>query len=566
MTGWVCSCLSVNHVTHSGRQRSEFFYSQQAKTQKEERTVKKRTTSVILAAVFASALLLGSLHAAETEPGQGAETESGQAAETAQLIDAIYVQEWNDDTYDLCEQAKASWDALSDEEKESVVGEYADPDYFGRDTGDASKDDPLNADGIGENEILVVSFGTSFNDSRVEDIKGVEDAIAAAYPDWSVRRAFTAQIILNHIYARDGEKIDNIEQALERAVENGVKNLVIQPTHLMHGAEYDEIITALEAYQDQFETAAVAEPLLGEVGTDIADINEDKQIVAEAVTKEAVRAAGYDSLESAAQDGTAFVLMGHGTAHTAKVSYSQMASQMKALHYDNVFIGTVEGEPEETSCEHVIEEVKNAGYTKVVLRPLMVVAGDHANNDMAGDEDDSWKSMFTASGAFDSIDCQVEGLGRIEAVKDLYVSHTSAAIEEPEHAEAPETESEAVSAALPDGEYDVIFQTDSNMFRINEALHDTARLTVKDGKMTVHISLASQNIVNLFPGIAEDAAKEGAKLLEPTRDEVTYSDGMTETVNGFDVPVPALDTEFDLALIGTKGKWYDHKVMVSSPE
>ena len=520
--------------------------------------MKKRTMPVILATLSASALLLGSVNAAETE--------SGRAAETALLIDSIYVQKWNEDTYDLCEQAKASWDALTEEEKESVEGEYADPDYFGRDTGDASKDAPLNEDGIGENEILVVSFGTSFNDSRVADIKGVEDAIAAAYPDWSVRRAFTAQIIINHIYARDGEKIDNIEQALERAVDNGVKNLVIQPTHLMHGAEYDEITAALGEYLDQFETVAVAEPLLGEVGTDISDINADKQAVAEAVTKEAVSAAGYDSLESAGQDGTAFVLMGHGTEHTAKVSYSQMASQMKALHYDNVFIGTVEGEPEETSCEHVIEEVKDAGYTKVVLRPLMVVAGDHANNDMAGDEDDSWKSMFTASGAFDRIDCQIEGLGRIEAIEDLYAAHTAAAIEELEQADAPQTESEAVSSVPADGEYDVTFLTDSTMFKINEALHDTGRLTVKDGKMTVHISLVSQNILNLYPGLAEDAEKEGAKILEPTKDEVTYSDGMTETVNGFDVPVPALDVEFDLALIGTKGKWYDHKVMVSSPE
>ena len=182
--------------------------------------MKKRTMPVILATLSASALLLGSVNAAETE--------SGRAAETALLIDSIYVQKWNEDTYGLCEQAKASWDALTEEEKESVEGEYADPDYFGRDTGDASKDAPLNEDGIGENEILVVSFGTSFNDSRIADIKGVEDAIAAAYPDWSVRRAFTAQTIINHIYARDGEKIDNIEQALERAVDSGVKNLVIQ--------------------------------------------------------------------------------------------------------------------------------------------------------------------------------------------------------------------------------------------------------------------------------------------------------------------------------------------------
>ena len=158
-----------------------------------------------------------------------------------------------------------------------------------RDTGDASKDDPRNQDEIGDNEILVVSFGTSFNDSRVADIKGVEDAIAAANPDWSVRRAFTAQIIINHIQARDGEKIDNMDQALERAVANGVKNLVVQPTHLMHGAEYDEMVEAVNAYQDKFESIKIAEPLLGEVGASATDINEDKKAVAETLTAEAVK-------------------------------------------------------------------------------------------------------------------------------------------------------------------------------------------------------------------------------------------------------------------------------------
>ena len=228
--------------------------------------------------------------------------------------------------------------------------------------------------------------------------------------------------------ARDGEKIDNVDQALTRAVENGVKNLVIQPTHLMHGAEYDELMDALANYEDQFENVAVAEPLLGEVGDDATVVNEDKAAVAEAVTATAVEEAGYDSLDAAAEDGTAFVFMGHGTSHTAKVTYSQMQTQMGDLGYANVFIGTVEGEPEETACENVIEAVKEAGYTKVILRPLMVVAGDHANNDMAGDDDDSWKSMFNASGYFDSVDTQIAGLGRIDAVEQLYVAHTADAI------------------------------------------------------------------------------------------------------------------------------------------
>ena len=357
------------------------------------------------------------------------EADEMAAKNVADLIDAIYVQERNENTDEQCKAAKDAWDALTDAQKELVEGEEADPDYFGRDTGDASKDDPRNEDNIGDNELLVVSFGTSFNDSRVKDIKGIEDALQAAYPDWSVRRAFTAQIIINHVQARDGEKIDNLQQAMDRAVANGVKNLVVQPTHLMHGAEYDEMMEMIDDYRDKFESVAVAEPLLGEVGADATVINEDKEAVAKAVTAEAVATAGYDSVEAAAKDGTAFVFMGHGTSHTAKVSYSQMQTVMQTLGYDNVFIGTVEGEPESTSCENVIEAVKAAGYTKVVLRPLMVVAGDHANNDMAGADEDSWLSQFEASGAFDSVDCQIAGLGGVADVQQLYIAHTKAAID-----------------------------------------------------------------------------------------------------------------------------------------
>ena len=370
-----------------------------------------------------------SVSASSASEEVSADADQEAADKVADLIDAIYVQERNENTDEQCAAAKEAWDALTDAQKELVEGENADPDYFGRDTGDASKDDPLNGDEIGENELLVVSFGTSFNDSRAEDIGGIEKALQTAYPDWSVRRAFTAQIIINHVQARDDEKIDNMDQALERAVNNGVKNLIIQPTHLMHGAEYDELKEAVDNYKDKFESVTIAEPLLGEVGDDATVINDDKKAVAEAITAQAVESSSYDSLDAAEADGTAFVFMGHGTSHTAKVSYSQMQTQMNELGYKNVFIGTVEGKPEETSCENVIEAVKAAGYKKVVLRPLMVVAGDHANNDMAGDDDDSWKSQFEASGAFDEIDTQIEGLGRIDAIEQLYVQHTQAAMD-----------------------------------------------------------------------------------------------------------------------------------------
>ena len=301
------------------------------------------------------------------------------ADKVAALIDQIYVQERNDNTDEQCKEAKEAWDALTDAQKELVEGENADPDYFGRDTGDASKDDPLNGDDIGDNELLVVSFGTSFNDSRTADIGGIEKALQTAYPDWSVRRAFTAQIIINHVQARDDEKIDNMDQALQRAVDNGVKNLVVQPTHLMHGAEYDELTEAVESYKDKFESVSIAEPLLGEVGDSDDAVNDDKKAVAEAITTEAVKTAGYDDLDAAEADGTAFVFMGHGTSHTAKISYSQMQSQMNDLGYKNVFIGTVEGEPEDTAC--------------------------------------------------DKIDTQIAGLGEISAIQDLYVAHSKAAID-----------------------------------------------------------------------------------------------------------------------------------------
>ena len=537
--------------------------------------MKKRTLAIVMSLTLAAGMLAGcgdgkkeNSENTQVSKSDKAEVDDQKAAdEVADLIDAIYVQERNDKTDEQCKAAKEAWDKLTDAQKALVEGNNADPDYFGRDTGDASKDDPLNQDDIGENELLVVSFGTSFNDSRVADISGVEKKLQEAYPDWSVRRAFTAQIIINHVQARDDEKIDNMEQALERAVSNGVKNLVVQPTHLMHGAEYDELVDAVNNYKDKFETVTVAEPLLGEVGSDAAAVNDDKKNVAEAITAEAVKTAGYDSLDAAKEDGTAFVFMGHGTSHSAKVSYSQMAAQMSDLGYENVFIGTVEGEPEETACENIIKDVKEAGYKKVVLRPLMVVAGDHANNDMAGDDEDSWKSQFEASGAFDKIDTQIAGLGEIDAIQQIYVDHTKAAIESlGDSVNTSATAEVSDSSSLTDGTYSVAFNTDSSMFHVNEANNGRGVLTVKDGKMTIHISLVSKKIVNLFAGTAADAAKDGAAVLEPTTDKVTYEDGTVEEVYGFDVPVESLDKEFDLAILGTKGEWYDHKVSVSDPQ
>lgn len=388
----------------------------------------KRRVAALLCACMMTAMLVTACGSGKTT------TDSDQQAadHVAELIDAIYVQEWTEDSDQQCEDAKEAWDALTDEQKKLVRGEYADSDYFGKDTGDASADDPLNEDNIGDQELLVVSFGTSFNDSRAEDIGGIETALQEAYPDWSVRRAFTSQIIINHIQARDGVKIDNVEQALQRAVENKVKRLVVQPTHLMHGAEYDELAGTVEDYKDQFESVSIAEPLLGAVGSDASVINEDKEHAAKAVLADALEGAGYESLGKAKEENTAFVFLGHGTSHTAKVTYSQMQTQMKELGYENVWIGTVEGEPEETAAEEVIEQIHEAGYRNVILRPLMVVAGDHANNDMASDEDDSWKSMCKQSGYFDNIRTQIIGLGRIKEIQEIYIKHVQEAMDSQE--------------------------------------------------------------------------------------------------------------------------------------
>ena len=277
-------------------------------------------------------------------------------------------------------------------------------------TGDASLDLVRNEDEIGEKELLVVSFGTSFNDSRRLTIGGIEKAIDEAVEDYSVRRAFTAQIIIDHVERRDGVHIDNVEEALERAVANGVKILVVQPTHLMHGFEYDELIEVLAGYADAFEQIVVAEPLL----TSEDDFDRVADIMIDVVKD-------YD-------DGkTAIVYMGHGTEHEYNKVYAQMQDVLSAKGAENYFIGTVEAEP---SIDTVLEAIADKGYTRVVLRDMMVVCGDHANNDMAGDEEDSWKSIFTAAGY--EVECVLEGLGQVPEIQQIYVEHALSAIAQAE--------------------------------------------------------------------------------------------------------------------------------------
>ena len=275
------------------------------------------------------------------------------------------------------------------------------------DTGDASLDDPLNQDDIGEAELLVISFGTSYNDNRRLTVGAIEKAMQEAFPDYSVRRGFTSQIIIDHIKDRDGEVIDNVGEALDRAVANGVKTLVVQPTHLMNGFEYDDLVTELAEYRDAFEQVAIGEPLLTS--------DEDFQIVAQAIVD---ATAEYD-------DGqTAICFMGHGTEAESNGVYAKMQQVLTAGGHTNYFVGTVEAAP---SLDDVLAMVQEGGYTKVVLQPLMIVAGDHANNDMAGDEEGSWKAAFEAAGY--EVTTVVEGLGQLEAIQDLLVDHAQAAID-----------------------------------------------------------------------------------------------------------------------------------------
>lgn len=275
------------------------------------------------------------------------------------------------------------------------------------DTGDASLDNTRNQDEIGESELLVVSFGTSYNDNRRLTIGAIEAAIEAAFPDCSVRRGFTSQIIIDHVKSRDNVAIDNVTEALNRAADNGVKTLVVQPTHLMNGLEYSDLINELAEFSDAFESIAVGEPLLTS--------DDDFITVIGAITE---ATAEYDDGE------TAICFMGHGTEAKSNQVYAKMQEMLTAAGYENYYVGTVEAAP---TLDDVLAAVQSGEYTKVVLEPLMIVAGDHANNDMAGDEEESWKTTFENEGY--EVTCLIRGLGEMEAIQQLFVQHAQAAID-----------------------------------------------------------------------------------------------------------------------------------------
>ena len=304
--------------------------------------------------------------------------------------------------------AMGSFSVMAEEAATEAAEEAEEEDEENYETGDASLDDIRNQDEIGEDEILVVSFGTSYNDNRRLTIGAIENAIAEAYPDWAVRRGFTAQIIIDHVERRDGLHIDNVEEALERAIDNGVKRLVVQPTHLMAGIEYEELEGILAEYADSFDQVVL--------GANLLDTDEDfakvEQVMVDIM-------ADYDDGE------TALVYMGHGTEHESNAIYAKMQELLTADGYENYYVGTVEAEP---SLDDVLEAIADKGYKKVVLHDMMVVAGDHANNDMADpDDSESWYSTFAAAGY--EVEAILDGLGSVPEIQQMYVEKVQASID-----------------------------------------------------------------------------------------------------------------------------------------
>lgn len=398
----------------------------------------------------------------------------------------------------------------------------AEEDDENYETGDASKDNPRNQDEIGDNELLVVSFGTSFNDSRVNTIGAIENDIEAALGDkYSVRRGFTSQIIIDHVKKRDGEVIDNVAEALDRAIANGVKNLVIQPTHLMSGYEYNDLIDEVAMYADSFESVRIGTPLITS--------DEDMKTVIKAITEDT---AEYD-------DGkTAICFMGHGTEAASNSVYARIQSELKSEGYDNYYIGTVEAEP---SLDDVITLVDAGNYERVVLQPLMIVAGDHANNDMAGDDEDSWKSAFEAKGY--KVECRVRGLGEISAIRELIVKH----------AEDVVNQNPIYGDKIKDGDYEIEVSSSSSMFNI-----DKCELSVKEGKMTAKLYMSGTGYLKLFMG-------NGEKATNAKEDEYIPFEETADGVHTFTVPVYALDVPVTVSAFSKKKElWYDRQLVFKS--
>lgn len=371
--------------------------------------------------------------------------------------------------------------------------------------------------------ILVVSFGTSYNDNRDLSIGATEEAIQEAFPDYEVRRAFTSQIIIDKLEERDGLEIDNVTEALDRAVEDGIKNLVVQPTHLMDGYEYQDLVGELAEYAEAFEKIEVGAPLLTS--------DEDFENVVKAITADTKE---YDDGE------TAICFMGHGTEAESNKVYAKMQELLTEEGYDNYFVGTVEASP---TLEDVMAQVDAGDYKNVVLEPLMVVAGDHANNDMAGDEEGSWKKAFEDAGY--NVECLIQGLGQLEEIRDIYVEHTQDAINKM---------ADPITAdMLKDGEYTIDVESNASMFKVVDC-----KLTVKEGKMTAVITMSGTGYTKMYMGSAEEAASASEE------DCIAYVE-TAEGAHTFELPVEALNQEITCSSYSKKKAiWYDRTLVFQS--
>lgn len=367
--------------------------------------------------------------------------------------------------------------------------------------------------------LLVVSFGSSYNETRDLNIGGIEEALQKAYPDYEVRRAFTAQTIIDILKEREGLEIDNVTKAMSRLVMDGVSEVVVQPTHVMPGAEYDDMIAEIAAYADQFEHFKVGEPLLREA--------EDYTALIASLIEET---AEYN------EEGTAIVYMGHGTHHEANSTYATLQEKLTEAGHNNYFIGTVEAAP---TLDDVLAAVKESGASKVVLLPLMIVAGDHATNDMAGDEEDSWKTAFTNAGY--EVECVLKGLGQYAGVRELIIQHTADAMNAPDPVTA---------AQIKDGSYEINVDSSSSMFKIVKCV-----LNVENGSMKAVITMSGDGYGQLYMGTGDEASAAAA---DSYIQAVLDADGAVT----FEVPLEKLNVKTDCAAWSIKKeKWYDRTLI-----
>ena len=247
--------------------------------------------------------------------------------------------------------------------------------------------------------IVVVSFGTSHEDTRKKTIEVIEREISEEFGDYDVFRAFTSKIIIKKLREKENLIVPTVKEVMEQLVEGGYTDVIIQPTHIINGIENENMLEDLLLYAKRFSSIRIGKPLL-------SDTEDYKQLVNCIVEENHV---GEDE---------AILLMGHGTSHHANAVYPAVDYTFRAEGYSNIYMATVEGYP---TIEDAMGLMKKSNYKKVLLIPFMIVAGDHAKNDMAGDEEDSWKSILKKAGY--EVDCKLQGLGELQVVQDMFVRH-----------------------------------------------------------------------------------------------------------------------------------------------